>query len=61
LTEKNWNIEGVLIDSDREKHTASNENIFDESKSNIHGYLDQKLDFSASRRCPRFFLLFDEF
>jgi hypothetical protein len=43
LIEKDLNIKEVLIDADREKNSASNENIFNESKSDIHGPLSQKL------------------
>jgi hypothetical protein len=51
----------VLIDSDREKNSASNESIFDESKSDIHGSLGQKLVFRAPRECFRSLLLSNEF
>ncbi len=50
-----------LIDSDREKNSTPNEPIFDESKSDIHEPLGQKLVLRAPRKCFRSLLLSDEF
>ena len=41
--EKNLNILEVLIDTDREKNSASNEPIFIEIKSDFYGLPGQKL------------------
>ncbi len=51
----------VLTDCDREKNAASNKPIFDESKSDIHGSLGQKLIFRAPKKCFRSLFFFDDF
>ena len=43
------------MDSDREKNSASNESIFDESKSDFDGLSGQKLIFRTLRKCSDLF------
>jgi len=54
---KDLNIEYVLIDSDRETNSASNEIIFNEWKMYFVGLLGQKVIFEASRRYPQISLI----
>ncbi len=59
--EENSNILEVLIDSDGEKHFASNEPIFIEFKSDFYGLPGQKLVLGPPRKTFRCLLLSDEF
>ena len=59
--EKYLNILEVLIDSDREKNSASNEPIFLEFKSDFYGLPGQKLVLGPPRKSFRCLLLSDEF
>ena len=58
--EKNLNVPEVLIDSDRENNSASNEHIFNKSKMNFDRHLGQKLILEASRKYPRSLLLLNK-
>ena len=55
------NIEKVLMYSDRENISASNELIFNRSKLDFHGPPGQKLVFRALRKCLGSPLLSDQF
>jgi hypothetical protein len=59
--EKKLNVPKVLIDSDREKNSASNEHIFIEFKSDFYGLTGQKLVFGPLRKSFGSLLLYDEF
>ncbi len=58
--EKDLNVQLALIDSDREKNSASNEIIFNESKMYVDGCLGQKLIFEVSGKYLRSLLLLNK-
>ena len=55
--EKDLNIEYVLIESDREKNSASNGPIFIEFRLGFDRLLGQKPFFRAPRKSPRCLLV----
>jgi hypothetical protein len=58
--EKDLNVQLALIDSDREKNSASNEIIFNESKMYFDGCSGQKLIFEVSGEYPGSLLLLNK-